>query len=242
MLFIILSIILMILVSGFFSGSETGLTVANKARLNQLANEGNLSAKKALDLQNDKDRLISTLLLGNNFFNICASMLAGVVTERYIGNNNVGILVTTSVMTVLVLIFAEIMPKMYAFNQADKVAIIVAPVWIWIVRILSPITIVTQSLSLFLLRILGYKGNDDIADAREEIRDAIELHHEEGTMVKDDRDMLGSILDLSQIEVGEIMVHRRDMTVINIDDDPQSIIEQAIKTPHTRLPVWKENE
>lgn len=232
----------MVLVSGFFSGSETGLTTANKGRLNQLANEGNDGAKKALELQGNKNQLISTLLLGNNFFNICASMLAGTVTSTYFGNDNIGILITTSVMTVVVLIFAEIMPKMYAYNQADKVAVTVAPAWVWIIRIFSPITYITQGVSLFLLRMLGYKGKSEITDAREEIRGAIELHHEEGTMVKDDRDMLGSILDLSQIEVGEIMVHRRDMTVINIDEDPQNIIEQVIKTPHTRLPVWKDNE
>lgn len=242
MLIIILIIFAMILISGFFSGSETGLTVANKARLNQLANEGDASAKKALSLRDNKDKLISTLLLGNNFFNICASMLAGEVTAEYLGNNSTGILVTTSVMTFLILIFGEIMPKMYAFNNADRVAVGVAPLWVWIVRILSPITRVVQAISIFLLRLLGYKGNQEIVNAAEEIRGAIELHHEEGAMVKDDRDMLGSILDLSQIEVGEIMVHRRDMTSINIDDDPRSIIETAIKTPHTRLPMWKDEE
>ena len=242
MIFLIIVVVLMIFASGFFSGSETGLTVANRGRLNTLAGEGSKSAKKALELQDNKNKLISTLLLGNNFFNICSSMLVGTLTSKYFGNNDIGVLITTSGMTVIILIFAEIIPKMYAYNNADKVAIIVAPVWVWIIRLFSPITYIAQGVSLFVMRLFGYKGAPEITDAREEIRGAIELHHDEGTMVKDDRDMLGSILDLSQIEVGEIMVHRRDMTIINIDEPPEVIMEQAIKTPHTRLPVWKDHE
>lgn len=242
MLFLVITIFAMILIAGFFSISETGLTVASKAKLNQLSNDGDKRAEKVLKLREDKDNLISAILLGNNLFNTCAAALAGMVTSSIVGNNATGILITTAVMTSLILIFGEIMPKMYAFNKADKVAVWVAPIWMWIIKIFSPITRIIQGISLILLRLLGYKGNTEIVDPFEELRGAIELHHEEGAMVKDDRDMLGSILDLSQIEVGEIMVHRRDMTVINIEEDPQMIIDTAIKTPHTRLPVWKESE
>jgi Mg2+/Co2+ transporter CorB len=243
MIFLIIVIFAMILIAGFFAGSETGLTVASKAKLNQLANEeGSARAKKVLKLRRKKDTLISTLLLGNNFFNIGASMLAGTITASLVGASNLGILITTAVMTLLILIFGEIMPKIYAFNNADRVALWVAPIWVWIVLILSPITKIVNGVSILLLRILGYRGNPEIVDASEEIRDTIELHHEEGGVIKDDRDMLGSILDLSQIEVGEVMVHRRDMTTLNINDEPGHIIEKVIKTPHTRLPVWKDNE
>ena len=242
MIFLIIAIIAMIIISGFFSGSETGLTVANKANLNQMAGDGNKNAKAALKLREDKDNLISTLLLGNNFCNICASMLFGIVTENYIGNSKWGVLITTAVMTILILIFSEIMPKIYAYSNADRVAVMVAPFWTWVVRILLPITKVTQGVSIILLRLLGYKGTREMVSGVDALRGAIELHHEEGAVVKDDRDMLGSILDLSQIEVGEIMVHRRDMTSFNIDEAPEKIIQKAIATPHTRLPVWQDTD
>lgn len=241
MVFLIVAIIAMIIISAFFSGSETALTVANKANLNQIVDE-NPGARDALKLKEDKDGLISMLLLGNNFCNICASVLFGTITEKLVGESKWGVLITTGVMTVVILIFCEIMPKIVAYGNADRVAIIVAPLWKWISKILMPVAKVTQGVSIFLLRVLGYKGTKEMVSSTDAIRGMIELHHEEGAVIKDDRDMLGSILDLSQIEVGEIMIHRRDMTSFNIDDAPEKIIQKAIATPHTRLPVWQDTE
>lgn len=239
---LVIVIAVLILLSGFFSCSETGLTVASRARLHKLASEGDKRAQKALDLRKDKDSLIGALVLGFNLSNIIASMLAASVTTMLFDQDGYGLVVATAIMTFLLLVFGEIIPKTIAFHNPDKVAIIVAPIWVWIVRILSPITKVLQTISLIILKCFGYKGAVELVDPMETLRGTIELQHSEGKMIKHDRDMLGSILDLAHIEVGEIMIHRRNMETICLDDDAAKMIADAVRTKHTRLPVWQGSE
>jgi len=239
---LIIVIFFLILLSGFFSGSETGLTGVNKARMHKLASEGNKRAQMVINLRQDKDRLIGAILLGNNVVNIAASMLAALVAQSIFGKEGLALVVATGVMTIMILIFGEVMPKTYAFQSSDKVAIMVAPIWNVLVKILNPITIVVQAVSRSLLKLLRVGKGKELVNGVDALRGAIDMHHTEGSVVKDDRDMLGSILDLSQIEVAEIMVHRKDMTTVNLDDEPAAIVEQAITSIHTRLPVWENDD
>jgi Mg2+/Co2+ transporter CorB len=233
---------LFLLGSAFCSGSETGLTVASKANLHKLAGEGSKGAQKALNLRKNKDRLIGTLLLGNNAMNTALSVVGASFLATYVGNDEWGVVITTAILTLTVLLFGEVLPKIYAFSHADKVAIIVSHIWSKLVYVFYPITKLIEKIAAVILRLLGNKKSTLIFDPMEEIRGAIEMHHEEGGVVKDDRDMLGSILDLSQIEVGDIMIHRRDITSLNINDAPKLMIDIAIESLHSRIPVWEKTE
>lgn len=234
-----LVIFLFLLAVAFCAASETGLTVADKATLHKLAGEGNKRAKTAIELRENKDSLIGTLLLFTCAVTTGVSIIGADVFEEIFGNDKLGIAITTAIMTGLILLFGEVIPKIYAYSYSVRIALIVAPVWKLLVYLFKPLTKLIEICALVLLRIFGYKGKAELQDGIEEIRSAIAMHHEEGGVVKDDRDMLGSILDLSQIEVGDIMVHRRDITGLNIDDAPGIFINAAIDSEHTRLPVWQ---
>lgn len=240
---LLLSVIFfMVLLSGFFSGSETGLTGASRAKLHKLASEGNKRAKLAIKIREDKDSLIGTILLGNNVFNILASVLAANVARELFGDEGLTIVIATIVMTLLILIFGELMPKTYAFNNSDKVAMAVAPIWNVLVKLFSPIVRLIQMISNSLLRLIGLGKEDDLVEGVDALRGAIDMHHDDGSVIKDARDMLGSILDLSEIEVGDVMVHRKDTTTINIDTDPEKILSDVIRSGKTRLPIWEGSE
>ena len=232
-------IFLLLVLSAFFSGSETALTSVSRARLHHLEKRGNQRARLVNRLIGDRERLIGAILLGNNAVNIFASALATSVLIGLFGE--AGIAYATIGMTLLVLIFAEVLPKTYALRNADRVALAVAPFMRLMVIILSPITLAVQAVVRFSLHLLGVAATDGdhALKAEQELRGAIDLHSRGGAIVKQERDMLGSILDLEDVEVSEIMIHRKGMTVIDAEDPPARIIERAIASPYTRIPLWR---
>ena len=239
LLLVLGAIVILLLMSAFFSGSETALTSVSRARLHHLEKRGNQRARLVNRLIGDRERLIGAILLGNNAVNIFASALATSVLIGLFGE--AGIAYATIGMTLLVLIFAEVLPKTYALRNADRVALAVAPFMRLMVIILSPITLAVQAVVRFSLRLLGVAATDGdhALKAEQELRGAIDLHSRGGAIVKQERDMLGSILDLEDVEVSEIMVHRKGMTVIDAEDPPARIIERAIASPYTRIPLWR---
>jgi Mg2+/Co2+ transporter CorB len=241
-IFLIIIIIMLILLSGFFSGSETGLTAISRARMHKLASEGNKKAKVVIKIREDKDLLIGTLLLGNNVVNITSSMLAGVVVGELFPSQGLGLVIATIIMTFLVLIFGEVIPKTYAIKNAETVAMKVSPILKVIIFLLLPITKLVQKISNFLLRLLRLGDSTDTMLGVDVLRGAIDMHHKEGAVVKDDRDMLGSILDLSHMTVEEAMAHRKDMISLDIDSPVNELVKSAINSNHTRLPVWQDEE
>jgi Mg2+/Co2+ transporter CorB len=235
------SIVALIIISAFFSGSETGLTTASRARLTEMEKRGSKRAAMVLKLTDMPERLIGALLLGNSLANITASAVATAALVKVF--TEAGAVIASVVMTVLILIFAEVMPKTYAIAYPDKVATAVAPIMRLIVAILGPIImtveyIVKKTLMLFGVDTSNVKG---ILSAHDELRGAIDLHHKEGTFIKKDRDMLGGILDLKDLEVADIMVHRTKMTTIDGSEPISAIIQQVFKSGNTRLPVWQDN-
>jgi Mg2+/Co2+ transporter CorB len=235
----LIGIAVLILISAFFSGAETGLTALSKAKIYKLKMGGDKRADLVTRLRGDKDALIGTLLLGNNAINILASALATSLAIHLYGDK--GVLYSTIIMTVLVLVFAEVMPKTYAFYNAEKVSLSVAKPLSLFVMLLSPITKLVQVMVDAFMGLFGVnKKNVDTLTASDELRGAIEMHHHEGRVVKRERDMLGSVLDLTETEVGEIMVHRKKMLTVNIDQTPAKLIAQVLSKNHTRIPVWKE--
>tara|TARA_R110000868_G_scaffold48908_9_gene158198 strand:+ start:4060 stop:5349 length:1290 start_codon:yes stop_codon:yes gene_type:complete len=236
----IASIVILIALSAFFSGSETALTAASRARMNRLAEEKNKRAALVLKLTDNLERLIGALLLGNNLVNILASALATTVFLSLFGD--AGVVYATLVMTAVVVIFAEVMPKTYAITNTDRFALAVVPILRVIVWVFAPITMTVQWIVRGVMRVFGVDISEtaNVLSAREELRGAINLHHREAGLIKRDRDMLGGILDLSDLDVSDIMVHRKNMTMLDASAGNEALVAEVLAAQHTRLPLWKD--
>jgi Mg2+/Co2+ transporter CorB len=226
--------------SAFFSGSETALTAMSRATMHRRAAQGSKGAQQALTLSEDSERLIGAILLGNNAVNILAAALATSMFTRLLGDE--GVAYATVVMTALVLIFGEVLPKTIAITNPEPVAVRVAPVITVLVRVFAPVVTVVRAIVRAALWLFGLKTdpNAHALAAFEEIRGAIDLHHSEGAVQKDDRDRLLAALDLRHREVAEVMRHRRHIKAISADAPPREILDFCLASPYTRIPIWRE--
>jgi len=236
----LISIFLLIIVAAFFSGAETGLTAASRARLNEIEKRGSKRARTALSLMEAPERLIGALLLGNNLANITSSAVATAALIKVFGDS--GAVIASAIMTVVILIFAEVMPKTYAITYPERTALFVAPLMRFISAVLGPIVISVEVIVKFTLKLLGANVDEskNILSAHDELRGAIEIHHKDETLVKTDKDMLGGILDLKDLEVMDVMIHRTKMVTLDAGEPLKDIIDDVIKSGHTRIPVWKD--
>lgn len=228
-----LIILFLILTSAFFSSAETALTAASDARMRQLASKGNDRAAIVEELRADRDGLIGSILIGNNAVNVLGSALATSVAISLFGEG--GLVWATIAMTVLLVVFAEVMPKTYAFAYADKYALQIAPAVKWVVRALSPLSLGIRLLASQLIR----PAADDENHREEELRGLIELQGVNGNAEDRERNaMLSSILDLNALSVDQIMTHRGTVSMVNADDNIDDILRNVLKSPHTRHPVY----
>ncbi|MBL95842.1 MAG: hypothetical protein CMF70_11145 [Magnetovibrio sp.] len=237
----IIAITVLLVLSAFFSGSETALTAASRPVMHQMESSGEPRAAIVNALHQNKDRLIGALLLGNNLINILASALATSILIQMFGE--AGVLYATLAMTLLILVFAEVLPKTYMIRNANRMALTVAPAVKIVVLILGPIT---QSITLIVnivLQMLGARKSPNSAtdENEEELRGAIELHSGEKNGTRQEKAMLRSVLDLSDVWVGEIMVHRKSVNTIDANQPAISILDETLDSPFTRLPIWKDN-
>lgn len=238
MLYATIAVLLLLMASAFTSGTETAMTAATPARIHQLANEGSRGARLAKGLLEHKENLIGSLLLGNNLFNVLATALAADLLIKLAGD--AGIAYATLIMTVLVVVFAEVLPKTYAIRHPERMALAVAPAANLLVMVLSPATQLVQWLINSAFRLVGVRAQPDLySSSFDAVRGTIEMHAEQGTMTKQDRDMLGGILDLTDVEVRAIMSHRRSMETIDADQPLQQILQQVVTSPYSRFPVWQ---
>jgi Mg2+/Co2+ transporter CorB len=234
-------IAVLILLNAFFSMAETSLTAASRARMLSLEKDGDKAAKRVVTLMENRERMIGAILLGANFVTIAASAIAATIfTAMY---PQYGPLISTLVLTPLLLIFGEVLPKTWAITNADQLARIVSTPVTWMVRGLSPIVwgvqwIVRQALSLMGVKVA--EGVDVLA-AREEILGTVELHAEEGAVDSDVRDRLKGAFALGDLTVEDVMVHRKSMKTIDAALPAREILAQAMASSHTRLPVWRDN-
>ena len=232
-------ILLLLVLSGFFSGSETALTAASRGKLRNQADKGSKGAARALKITEDNERLIGSVLLGNNLVNILAASLATSIFTRAFGES--GVALATLVMTLLVLIFAEVLPKTYAITNSEKAASIVAlPISI-VVRVFAPVVAAVRLLVRGVLRIFGVQIDPDsnILDVHAEIEGALAMAHQEGVVEKEHRDRILGALDLNERAVEEIMLHRSGIEMIDADNSPEDILQQCLQSNHTRLPVFQ---
>ena len=232
-----IAVIILLSFSGFFSGSETALTAASRARMHALEKEGDIRAARVNKLLGNRESLIGAILLGNNLVNILASSLATAVFIDLFGD--AGVPAATAMMTVLVLVFAEVMPKTYAISNADNLAMGVSRPISLLVRTLSWIVAIIQAIVSFTLRLFGIRTDEGMVSAEEEIRGAIDLHHSEGGVETADRHMLVGALDLKDLTVADLMIHRKSISMIDAEDSPREIVMAALSSPHTRLPLYR---
>jgi Mg2+/Co2+ transporter CorB len=227
--------------SAVFSAAETALTGASRARMHQLERDGDRAAARVNQLISDQETMIGSVLLGNNLINILASALATEVLTRAIPGP-LGVAVATGVMTALVLVFAEVLPKTLAILRSDDVARFLSGPALAFVRVAGPVInaiqwVIRRTLGLFGIR-LGMEM--DVLAAHEEIRGAVEYHHSEGLVETRDRYMLGGVLDLADLTVAEVMVHRRGIILIDGELPPREMLGQVMDSGHTRLPVYRD--
>ncbi|NVJ97294.1 MAG: HlyC/CorC family transporter [Alphaproteobacteria bacterium] len=227
--------------SGLFSGSETALTAASRARIHHMMNDGNKRAKRVGRLIEDQERLIGAILLGNNLVNILASALATSLFMSLVGEE--GVVYATLVMTALVLIFAEVLPKSYAIANPDNMALRMSWFISLIVALFAPIVALVQKIVRLTLRLFGIdiSNMESVLSAHDEIRGTIDLHHKEGGLVKEDTHMLGSILDLNDVTVEDVMVHRSSMEALDINLGTDKIIAAVVSSAYTRLPIYEDD-
>jgi Mg2+/Co2+ transporter CorB len=242
MLLFSLGIILLLLItSAFFSGSETALTAVSRGRMHQLEKDGSRAARNVNRLVANRERLIGALLLGNTFINILASSLVTSLLEDRLGPR--AVFVTTGLMTLVILVFAEVLPKTLAIARTDDFALAVAPPLRRIVAVLAPIVAAVQWVVWRVLSLIGVRADESAQEtteaAHEEIRGSISLAHQEGSVEREHRDMIGGILDLGKLQVSDVALHRTHMVSVDADLPPQDILTAVTESHHTRLPLWR---
>jgi Mg2+/Co2+ transporter CorB len=238
MLYLTFAVLPLLVLSALTSGTETAMTAASRARFHRLAGEGDRRATVVIRLLNRKESLIGALLLGNNLFNVLATALAADVLITLVGD--AGVAYATLIMTALLVVFAEVLPKTYAIRNPDRMARAIAPAAQLLVWLFAPITRCVQFLIDRGLGLFGLPVQEaPLSSSIEALRGAIQLHAEEGGVQKPERDMLGGVLDLAHVEVRDVMTHRKSIESIDADLPPAQILEQVVASPYSRLPVWR---
>ena len=236
---ILAAIVLLLILSAFFNLSETALTAASRARMHALEQEGNARATLVTRLLKTPERMIGTVLLGNTLVDVLAASLAANLAVALFGD--VGLVYASGIVTLLIVIFSAVLPKTYALAWSDRTALMVAPLMRAMIWLLTPATVAIQGIVRLLLKFTPTKRDDaaNILAADEEIRGTIELQAHEGSVAKGDAAMLGGVLDLKDLQVLDVMVHRTKMETIDAGEPPRQIIEQVLASPYSRLPLWK---
>ena len=235
-----LIVILLLAASAFFAASETALTGASRASMLRLSKQGNRDAAVVSSLIGMRERLIGALLLGNNIANIGASALATGMFTSWFGE--VGVLYATAVMTIMVVIFAEVLPKSIAINAPDRVSLAVARPMRLMMYVLGPLLTVIEAVVRVLVRMFGIRigANQPLLSPTERLRGAVDLLHSEGKVEKHDRDMFGGLLDLRELQVSDVMVHRTEMVMVNADLPPEELVNEVLASEYTRIPLWRD--
>lgn len=239
---VFLFILVLLAVSAVFSAAETALTAASRGRMHQLEREGDKAAARVNKLFAKRETMIGAVLLGYNLINILSSALATEFITKSVPGA-LGVAIATALMTVLVLVFVEVLPKTLAILRPDDMARGLSGVILIVVKLFGPIIWAIQWVVRMTLRPFGVTMSmeQDVLAAHEEIRGAVEYHHSEGLVETGDRYMLGGVLDLSALDVSDVMVHRKSMVMLDVDQPVRTLVQEALDAPHTRLPLYRED-
>jgi Mg2+/Co2+ transporter CorB len=234
----LLAVLAFLLMSFFFSGSETALTASSRGTMLRLAKDGNANASIVTGLLDNRGRLLGAVLIGNNLATIVSSSLATDLLHQWFGE--IGVVYASVVMTVLIILFCEMLPKTAAINSPDRYALSVAPTMRRIVRVLGPVLTGADWLVRRMLVMIGVKSgqSEPLLPAYERLRGAVDLLHREGGFEKQDRDMVGGLLDLRDLTVADVMIHRTEVITADAGEPPEKVVEAVLKEPVTRVPLW----
>jgi Mg2+/Co2+ transporter CorB len=233
------SVFFSLFLSGLLSASETAITAMSIAKIHKLKSNGNKRALIISRLREDKEKLISTILLANNGCNILSSTLATALLIDIFGNE--GVIYATLIMTILIIVFAEIIPKTYALANPEKVALNFAKFLEITVKICHPVTKMISHTVEYIMKTLKIDNSAHLVSPTEEIKGTIDLHHSEGAVDQSDKYMLDGVFYLGETRVAEVMTHRKNMITLNLSQDVDAIIADLKKISHTRIPVWQDN-
>ncbi|WP_321157628.1 CNNM domain-containing protein [Providencia stuartii] len=236
---LIIILIILIIMSAYFSASETGMMTLNRYRLKHLAKQGNRSAKRVEKLLRHPDKLISLILIGNNLINIVASSLATIVGMRLYGN--AGVAIATGILTFVILVFAEVMPKTIAALYPEKIAFPSSYILKPLQKIMLPVVWAFNKITLLFMYLCGIKPPVIRSDAvsKDELRTIV--NESKAKLSRRNQDMLLSILDLEKVTVGDIMLPRNEIVGIDVNDDWKSIIRQLTHSPHGRIVLYRDS-
>ncbi len=235
----IVVIVVSIVAAAFFAGAETALTAASRARMHALEMAGDRRAKLVTRLIGMRGRLISSMLLGGQIVTIGSSAIATSIMLDLYGDR--GVWAATVVMTALIVVFGEVTPKTIAIAYPDRVSLLIAPVVLFFVTVFGPIVSAVETLVRFFLRVFGVSliEKDAGVTGHEELMGAVDILHREGGVEREERDMFGGLLELAEIPVSDVMVHRTKMRLIDADLPPEELVREVIDSPYTRVPLWR---
>ncbi|OAN48701.1 hypothetical protein A6A04_19940 [Paramagnetospirillum marisnigri] len=226
--------------SAFFAGTETALTAVSRPAMHQLEQDGSIAARRVNRLIDARDRLIGALLIGNSLTHTLSSSLATGVMVGMFGD--AGVVYASGAMTVIIVVFGEVLPKTYAIYHANRVALAFSLPVTFVVTVLSPFVSAVEAVVRLAFRMFGasYASSVTLESSMMELKGAIEVHAGEEE-VKEERRMLRSILELADVEVGQVMTHRRNLTTIDAGQAPGAVVDQVVTSTFTRLPLWKDD-
>ena len=231
-------IVAALVAAAFFAGAETALTAASRARLRALETAGDARAALVARLVATRSRLISAMLLGGQLVTIAASALATNELVSTVGER--GVVYATAIMTALIVVFGEVLPKTIAIAYPDRVSLLIAPAVSFFVTVFGPIVTTVEALVRFMLRLCGVNLSlTSSISGHDELRGAVDILHSEGGVARDERDMFGGLLELSEVTVSDIMVHRTKMRTLDADLPPDELVREVLASPYTRTPLWR---
>ncbi len=235
----ILVVVLSVAAAAFFAGAETALTAASRARMHALEMAGDKRAKRVTLLIGMRGRLISSMLLGGQMVTIGSSAIATSVLLELYGDR--GVWAATVIMTAVIVVFGEVMPKTIAIAYPDRVSLLIAPFVLFFVRVFGPIVSTVEAIVRGVLRVCGVSlgEQDPGVSGHEELMGAVDILHREGEVERAERDMFGGLLELSEVPVSDVMAHRTKIHLIDADLPPEELVREVIASPYTRMPLWR---
>ena len=239
----IAALVVLVLLSAFFSGTETAFTSFNKTRMKTLAGDGNKRAKAVMKVEENYEKFLSTMLVGNNIVNISASTIATLLFASFIkGNASLAATVSTAVMTVIILIFGEITPKTLAAANSEKMALAYASIIMVLMKIMTPVIFVINTVCRFFLHLLHVSTDSSMNPMTEmELRTIVDVSHKDGVIEKEEREMIYNVVDFGDSQAKDVMVPRADMVTISETSTYQEVLEVFRAEKYTRLPVYRDD-
>lgn len=237
----LISLFLLLLLSGFFSSAETALTTVNKVRIRTLCEEGNKRAKTTQKILDNYSKVLSTILIGNNIVNITASSLATTFAIKLWGNFAVGI--ATGVLTILVLLFGEIIPKNLAMLNAEKISLAYSSIIYALMQLFTPVIFIVDALSNLIMKLLHIDPNKKISTMTEsELKTYVDVSHEDGVIESEEREIIYNVFDFSDAVAKDIMIPRIDMVTVSLDTGYEDLLKVFRESMYTRIPVYEEDK